>query len=218
LKRVTEVDLSENQSRCVSGPGDQEIIATILAGDSEVYAVLVERYQRSIFNLMFRMTGSYEDAVDLTQETFIKAYEQLHRFQQGRKFFSWLYTIGLNHSKNFLRKNSQSRLVSLEEFDLDCDLGSPCDQEKLLCARSDDRQLQTALNQLPVEYREAVLLRYFEDLSMDDVAESLGLSVSGAKMRIHRGLKKLRDILDECNVPGEASLEAGAWRVVNAQE
>jgi RNA polymerase sigma-70 factor (ECF subfamily) len=164
------------------------------------------------------MSGSYEDAVDLTQETFIRAYEQLHRFQQGRKFFSWLYTIGLNHAKNFLRKNGQSRTVSLEEFDLDCELSFPCDQEMALCARSDVRQLQAALNQLPVEYREAVLLRYFEDLSMDDVAESLGLSVSGAKMRVHRGLKKLREILEECDVPGAALTDAGAWRIVNAQE
>ena len=87
---------------------DAQVIAAISDGDVNAYSTLVLRYQRAVFNLMFRMTGSYEDATDLTQETFIKAYDQLHRFQKGKKFFPWLYTIGLNHAKNFLSQQKNS--------------------------------------------------------------------------------------------------------------
>ena len=89
---------------------DSQLIASILEGDVNAYSTLVLRYQEAIFNLMYRMTGSHEDAGDLAQETFIKAYEQLYRFQRGKKFFPWLYTIGLNHARNFLRHNKRNQM------------------------------------------------------------------------------------------------------------
>jgi len=92
---------------------EQQVIAAILAGDVDAYAVLVNRYQQPIFNLVFRMTSSYADAADLTQESFIKAYEQLYRFRLGQKFFPWLYTIALNQTRNLLRKNKAAKTLPL---------------------------------------------------------------------------------------------------------
>ncbi len=176
---------------------DQEIIDSIADGDSNAYAILVKRYQKAIFNLMFRMTGSYDDATDLAQETFIKAYEQLYRFQKGKKFFPWLYTIGLNHSRNFLRQRKKSRDISIEDCDPGSGLDYPGQQEDDLCARIDHQYISAALNQLPLDYREALILRYHEGLSMEDVAAALKLRMSAAKMRVHRGLEKLRCLLEE---------------------
>ena len=174
---------------------DAQVISAILAGDVNAYSVLVLRYQGAIFNLMFRMTGSYDDASDLTQETFIKAYDKMHRFQKGKKFFPWLYTIGLNHARNFLRHSKIARSVSLDDYEPGSGLDYAGQQEENIVEKLDYELLNAALNQLPLDYREAIILRYHEGLSMEDVAEALNLKLSAAKMRVHRGLEKLRDIL-----------------------
>jgi RNA polymerase sigma-70 factor, ECF subfamily len=176
---------------------DQQIVSAVLAGDVDAFSILVERYQKPVFNLMLRMTGSQEDAVDLAQETFIKAYEQLHRFRLGGKFYTWIYTIGLNHARNFLRRSNVSRRLFVEDNEAEPGVDNPGRNEDNLCARLDYRQLHEALQQLPVDYREAVVLRYHEELSMEDIAHALDISVSGAKMRVQRGLKKLKSFLEK---------------------
>lgn len=175
---------------------DQRVIYAILNGEVNAYAVLVARYQKPIYNLMFRMCGSVADAADLSQETFIKAYEQLHRFKEGRKFFPWLYTIGLNHCRNFLRLTKSRHAVSTEDCDLDAGLDDPSKQEERLFAQLDLERLREGLGGLPIDYREALVLRYHEELALEDVADALEISLSCAKMRVHRGLKKLREILE----------------------
>jgi RNA polymerase sigma-70 factor (ECF subfamily) len=175
---------------------DQEIIAAILGGNKDAYSVLVQRYQKPIFNLMYRVTGSYDDALDLAQETFIKAYENLDHFNKGARFFPWLYTIGFNHVRNFKRRDR----VSVRLFSRDCEgeklgLENPPQQEEQMCIQLDSRRLDQALQHLPPDYREAVILHYREGLSMEDIAIALQLSNSGAKMRVHRGIKKLREII-----------------------
>lgn len=176
---------------------DAEVIAAIWDGDVNAYSILVSRYQKPVFNLMFRMTGSYEDATDLAQETFIKAYDQLHRFQKGKKFFPWLYTIGMNHAKNFLRQRNRTHCVSIDDCEMGSGLDYPGQQEDNICSKLDYELLHTALDQLPLDYREALVLRYHEELSMEDVAFALKLKLSAAKMRVHRGLARLREILEK---------------------
>ncbi|MGV8072997.1 MAG: RNA polymerase sigma factor [Syntrophobacteraceae bacterium] len=176
---------------------DYQVVASVLAGDADAYAVLVQRYQKPIYNLMYRMTGSREDALDLAQETFIKAYEALHRFRGSDRFFPWLYSIGLNHSRNFLRRNKTRQTFDMEDRDPGSGLDYPGQEEDRQCARLDYQDVYNALDQLPVDYREAVVLRYHEELSMEEIAAALSISLSGAKMRVHRGLGKLRKLLEK---------------------
>lgn len=171
---------------------EANLIYEILAGDAEAYAILVRRYQKPIYNLMLRMTASNEDATDLTQETFVRAYEKLEQFKPSRPFFPWLYTIGLNLARDFQRKEKASR-TALEALS-----GDPDPREKAgdnphesLEAEQVARLLQT----LPLDYREALMLRFHEGLSVKELASALGITVSGAKMRIHRGLHRLRELL-----------------------
>lgn len=177
---------------------EQEIISAVLGGNTEAFALLVARYQKPIFNLMMRMTGSMEDAADLTQDTFVKAFQSLNRFQEGRRFFPWLYALGLNHSRNFLlkRKTSRERMFPIDDVETGSGLDYPGQEEENLCSRLDLERVRSALDRLPPDYREALVLRYHEDLPMEDVATALEVSLSGAKMRVHRGLKKLRTLLD----------------------
>jgi RNA polymerase sigma-70 factor (ECF subfamily) len=174
---------------------DQQVVAAILGGDVNAYGTLVRRYQKPIFNLMYRMTRSRADALDLSQETFIKAYDKLRLFKTDRKFFPWLYTIGLNHARNFIR-NSKSNPVSFSEnLEKDARFSMANGIEDPLCVKMEAHHLEKALQKLTPEYREAVLLHYHEEFSMEEIAEMLRLSVSGAKMRVNRGLKKLREMI-----------------------
>jgi len=175
---------------------DRQCICAVLSGEVNAYSAIVERYQKQIFNLLYRMTGSTADALDLSQEAFIKAYEQLHRFQQDKKFFPWLYSIAVNLAKNLLRSNrSRAQRAGVDELEGCSNLDYPQQQEEAMCNRLDNRLLYSAMLQLPPDYREAIVLRYQEGLSMEDIASALQISLSGAKMRVHRGLGKLREML-----------------------
>jgi RNA polymerase sigma-70 factor, ECF subfamily len=177
---------------------DQEIISAVLTGDMDAYGVLVRRYQKPIFNLMYRVTRSQEDALDLAQETFIRAYEKLDYFKEGARFFPWLYTIGFNHARNFLRKGKGAKSLSIEDWEeKPGGVALSRVEEENLNDRLDGKRLDQALQQLPPDYREAVVLHYHEGLPMVDIAEALHLSVSGAKMRVHRGIKRLREIVKD---------------------
>lgn len=175
---------------------DLQCICAVLDGDVDAYSAIVERYQKPIFNLMYRMTGSHADALDLAQEAFMRAYERLDKFQKDKRFFPWLYTIAMNQAKNLLRNNRRvSQSSYIDEWEGCSGLDYPQQQEEFMCSQLDSRVLYDAILQLPIDYREAIVLRYREELSIEEIAEAFEISVSGAKMRIHRGLNKLRDIL-----------------------
>jgi RNA polymerase sigma-70 factor (ECF subfamily) len=140
------------------------------------------------------MTGSEQDALDLTQETFVRAYEKLEKFNPSASFFPWLYTMGLNMARDFLRKTKR---CPIESYDRENSLTVEFDQDDRLVDQIDIQKLQERLQLLPVDYREALLLRFHEGLSVSEVAYALGLSLSAAKMRIQRGLLKLRQLLEK---------------------
>lgn len=173
------------------------VIQKVLSGDVDAYGFLVSKYQKSIYNLMYRQTRLKEEAADLTQETFLKAYERLERFRPEGRFFSWLYAIGSNLVRDWARKNR----IATEKKDLVFTELARNDQavesDELLDLKHNMEALLQALGSMPLEYREAIILRYREELSMKEIAEIFKLSVSGAKMRVHRGLEKLRKLLLE---------------------
>ncbi|MBW1711138.1 MAG: RNA polymerase sigma factor [Deltaproteobacteria bacterium] len=178
--------------------GDEDrIINDILAGDAEAYGILVKRYQGPIYNLMLRMNFSAEDGLDLSQETFLKAYENLERFKPGSRFFSWLYAIGLNLGRDLMRKQ-KSPMIPLDEQNYhQPEFAREAEQEKILLKNVDRIKVEEALQELPVKYREALILRYRQELTMSEISAALDISVSGAKMRVHRGLLRLRQTLAE---------------------
>jgi RNA polymerase sigma-70 factor (ECF subfamily) len=180
------------------------LVEEILAGNKDVYRVLVERYKNVVFNLAYRMTGSPEDALDISQETFIRAYQSLGRFRVGEKFFTWLYTICLNVAKNHLRQ--RSRRLRLQGAVYEETVGRdvcPGPEDSLL-DKEEARLMQGMLLSVPEHYRAAVVLRYNDGLSYEEISQALGISVSGAKMRVKRGLDKLRSL-----TRGEAGGQGG---------
>lgn len=176
---------------------DDAIIEAVLKGDVNAFSLIVRKYQQPIYNLMFRVVGVEDKAADLAQETFIRAYEKLDLFRPGNKFFSWLYAIGMNLARDSIRKNTK-QFYTLDRDD-DPLLNTHNGQKQV---NPYDKQIelahvQFALKKLPLKEKEAIILKYREGFTMKDIASALEISVSGVKMRIHRGLKKLRKYLSE---------------------
>jgi len=177
---------------------EPEIIARVLSGDRQAYALLVEAYNGPIFNLAYRMTGSREDADDLTQETFIRAYQNLRRYDRSKKFFTWLYTIGINLIRNHLKKNVRD-ISYLAAADSALEHHTQEHTREVGETLSDDRmiRLEQVIRKLPVDLREAIILKFVQDLTFEEVAAVTGDSVSAVKMRIYRGLDKIKQMMED---------------------
>lgn len=178
---------------------DALIIQEVLEGEKEAFAHIVNRYRGPLFNLVFRMTASKDAAVDLTQETFVRAYAGLSRYNPEKSFFTWIYTICLNLTRNHLEKKRETLLndgdrVAENDSNVSGQYASP---ETLAIRRQDLDGLEEALKTLPVDLREAVVLRYMQDLPFDTIAKMLNIGLSAAKMRVSRALEKLRTALSQ---------------------
>jgi len=173
------------------------IIGKVLSGNIDAFEDLVLEYQKNIYNLALRMTGNTEDASDITQEAFIKAYNSLSSFRNDSKFSVWLYRIASNLCTDFLRSKSRKPYQSLtvedevgEEAQLDIadDSFSP----EVMLERSLTRDaVRRGLDSLPPEHREILLLRELAGMSYDEIANTLSLEAGTVKSRIFRARKKL---------------------------
>lgn len=173
---------------------EAQLIEDILDGEAEAYAVLVRRYQGPIYALMTRMCKNIEDASDLTQETFVVAYEKMDRFKNGSRFFPWLYTIGLNIGRDYLRKRGRAEVSSCDLPDGFIEnLSSESSTDEVING-IDSGLILNAMDALGIGTREALMLRYQQGMSIKDISGVLGISVSSVKMKISRGLDKLRVI------------------------
>jgi len=177
---------------------DSALVEAVLSGDRDMYARLVNRYKRQMYNLAFRMTANSEVARDLAQETFVRAYANLHRYKLEKSFFNWLYTICINLTRNHLEKRHEilgengDESATWEDANPSAEHRSP---ETQIIEQQNINGLEAALSALPEDLREAVVLRYIQELPFDTVANSMGVSLSAAKMRVYRGLEKMREVM-----------------------
>lgn len=196
-----------------------EIIKSVLDGNIEAFESLVRAYEKTVYNLALRMTGSVEDAQDMTQETFIKAYRSLHTFRADSRFSVWVYRIASNVCRDFLRAKSRRAAVSLtvgeegEECELEiCDDSASVDRALTDSLTRD--AMRRGLEALGEDQRQILLLREINGLSYDEIAATLELEIGTVKSRIFRARKKLCTfLLRDGNIPDEfASLhkEGGA--------
>jgi RNA polymerase sigma-70 factor (ECF subfamily) len=162
-------------------------------GDDLAFARLVEAYQRPVYNLCYRMLGNAGDAEDAAQETFIRAYKAIGRVDLNRKFSSWLLSIASNYCID------QHRRRKLPTFSYDA-LESPIIEDKGLSVEAmlmqDEKQgaVTELLENLKPKDKAAVVMRYWYDYSYEEIAESLSLSVSAVKSRLHRARKELAEV------------------------
>lgn len=178
-----------------------ELIRKAANADREAFGQLVEQHQTQVYNLCLRMVGSREDAADLAQEAFLRAWKGLPYFQFGSSFSTWLYRLTSNVCIDFLRGQKRRSAVSitfLDEKDEEKQLDLPdpaAGPEDLAIQLESQEQIARAMNDLAVEYRQALTLRVIQGLSYTQIAELLDIKEGTVKSRIARAREQLRKIL-----------------------
>lgn len=188
------------------------IIKQVLEGDVNAFEGLVKEYEKNVYNLALRMTGDPEDAADMAQDAFIKAYSSLSSFRGDSKFSVWLFRIVSNLCLDFLRSRKRRPTVSLSvendegedmEFEIADESQSP---ETLLEQKLTREAVRCGLDSLPPEQRQILLLREIQGLSYEEIAQVLELESGTVKSRIFRARKRLSAfLLRDGNIPGFVS-------------
>jgi len=179
---------------------DEHLLELAVQGNGRSFGILVERWENRIFRFICRYTGSREDARDLTQDTFSKAFQNLSKLSNPARFSSWLYKIALNECRMRFRRGRGVRQVSLEDARLDEDRTNQvsADTPEDVAVRNEGiRKLKEAFGRLPEEQREVILMKEYEGLRFHEISGVLGIPLSTAKSRMYLGLKTLRKILEE---------------------
>jgi RNA polymerase sigma-70 factor, ECF subfamily len=176
---------------------DSVAIARVKAGDGDAYRALVDRHSRSVFRLAFRMTGNEQDAEDVVQETFLRAYKQLHRYESRSSFGTWLYRIAANYSLDLVRSRKRHPETAMEESTAPFTaVSGEAGPDRLLMGGEVQRTVSATLEQLSQQERTAFILRHFEGQSIDEIGSALGLSGNATKHSIFRAVQKLRRALE----------------------
>src|SRR4026208_2007246 len=188
---------------------DEERVARAKTGDTESFNQLVKRWERPIFALAYRTLGREEDARDVTQETFLRAFRALSGFKGDAKFSSWLYRIALNLRRDWMRKERRAPLVAVPEGvdveQLAADRG-PVETVEDLAARSElSREVAKAMESLPAEQRQAIILKEYHGLTFQEIADLMKCPLSTVKTRVYQGLSTLRKQLGEQLAPRRES-------------
>lgn len=184
---------------------DDTLIAACRDGDVSCFDELVRRYKDRVYNVLYRYVGNHEDALDLSQEVFVRAYRAIDRFRGGSRVYTWLYSIAANLARNRLRdrsrkgRNQGSSYEALEEAS-PAALASAADANdpsELAMDAEMQRMLHEALQELPETHRLAFVLRTFDDLSYAEIAETMECPVGTIKSRLNQARKMLYDRLRE---------------------
>ncbi|HEV7844607.1 MAG TPA: sigma-70 family RNA polymerase sigma factor [Pyrinomonadaceae bacterium] len=191
----------------VRAAAEAQFIERLRAGEAAAFNHLVEDRSGEVYALLYRLTEDAEEARDLTQETFLRAFQSIARFRGEADLRTWLYRIAINQARNrwrWWRRRRREQTVSLDASDSAdaqplglrlCDM-SQADPEQATLARERESRLRTALRSLGSSYREAVILRDIEGLSYEEVAATLEISVGTVKSRLARGRLELRRKLE----------------------
>lgn len=172
---------------------EAEIVAGVLKGDRQAYALLIDEYKSPIYNLAYRMTGNSEDADDLTQETFIRAYQYLWRYDIRRKFFTWLFTLALNLIRSHLRKKNKYNKSSEELRAHVLSDKNPSPETELI----ETQEISVCLLRLEEESRALLIMKFYQGLTFEEIAQITGKSLSAVKMSIYRGLESLKKMMKD---------------------
>ncbi|MFH1681334.1 MAG: sigma-70 family RNA polymerase sigma factor [Candidatus Eisenbacteria bacterium] len=165
---------------------DAKIVERCLRGERAAFEVLVDRYEKLVYNIAYRTLGNLEDAADVTQTVFVKVFERLDTFDPSRKFFSWIFRISMNESLNLVKRRRR-------EVDLDPEILADDPNPEELAAASEAREiLRRALPELHSDLRAVIVLRHFEGMSYREIGEVLGIPEKTVKSRLFSARHALR--------------------------
>lgn len=187
----------------MNGTKDQVVVERVIKGDVDAFSILVDRYQDRIYSAVLNYVSNPEDAVDVVQDTFVKAYSKLRTFDSASAFYTWLYRIAVNSSIDFLRKRKSRPADSLDDEKYSESGFEPVskdpstDPERVAVRAEQAGALRKAIASLSDKLRSVVVLHDVEGLSQEEVAEILGVPVGTVKSRVSRARAELRSILQK---------------------
>jgi RNA polymerase sigma-70 factor (ECF subfamily) len=180
----------------MSSERDELIVQACLAGERKAFEVLVERYEKKLYNAAFRIVGDSEDAMEATQSAFVKAYERLGSFNTAQRFFPWMYRILVNESLNIVNRRKR-----YDEIDSGFAVTAQNPEEKFGDAEL-ARHLQDAVRALKPDYRVVVALRHYQGFSYREISEILGIPEKTVKSRLFTARQQLREMLVRQGIVG----------------
>jgi RNA polymerase sigma-70 factor (ECF subfamily) len=175
---------------------DEELVSRSIGGDLDSFNQLVLRWERPIYSLAYRVIGREEDARDVCQETFLRAFRALNGFRGQAKFSSWLYRIALNLCRDWVRRERRTPVVQapedVEVLELAAVYEPGASIEDLVARRELTRVVERAMSRLPEEQRTAIILKEYHELTFQEIADLVGCPLSTVKTRLYQGLAVLR--------------------------
>ncbi|WP_294600869.1 sigma-70 family RNA polymerase sigma factor [uncultured Rikenella sp.] len=187
----------------LSTPTDRELIERTLAGDATCYETLFERYRRTLQSAVLAKCTDERDAEDILQESYVKGYFNLSRYNPDYTFGQWIYTIVRNQCIDYARRRrSAGNTLSIDgpDNELHGRINPPCDTpnpEERIISRQNSRQLDSLMEELPAHYRTMIELRFVREYSYEEIAEQLALPIGTVKTRIHRAREKLCTLITD---------------------
>ncbi len=192
------------------GPSDEELVAAFQRGELDAFDTLILRWDGKIRGAIYRILGSEDEARDLCQEAFLRAYRALPGFKGQARFSSWLYQIALNLCRDRMRRRRGRVFVSLDDADQPGHQKVDPGPSTLDLVESQDlsRAVADAIADLPEEQRVVIVLKEYQDLTFLEISETLDVPLSTVKTRLYRGLTQLRESLERRGVRGAAVVPA----------
>lgn len=187
---------------------DEDVMELLQGGYDQALQVIVERYEAKVQNFIVRYTHNLLDAEDLVQETFLRVFRSRHRYERIAKFSTWLYTIAFNLTKSLFKRSSKMQTTSIfaqddEDYGYERELVNDCIQQDVSLDQSMCvHYVQQALEVIPKEFKEAVVLRDIQHLTYEEIVEITGVPMGTVKSRINRGRARLKSILEK-TIPEE---------------
>ncbi len=180
---------------------DRVLVERILAGDSRAFEKLVEKYKRRIYYLAYRMTRDHDSADELAQESFVKAYQAMSGFKKEYSFYTWIYRICVNLTINFLKRESQTISVdTIEGSDYILGKSDQIDQLERMIASEQAAIVKRTLGTLPPDQQAVFILKTFDEMSYERMAEVMNCSIGTVMSRLFRARHKLRKALEAADV------------------
>ena len=192
---VTKVShKSSNEQMTIT---DDQLIKQILAGDTNVFSVLVDRYKDLVFTLALRMVKNREEAEEVSQDTFVKVFKNLNKFKGKSKFSTWIYRVAYNSCLDRIKRiKREYNVVSIDEF-TEHQVKTMDNALQQMEVHEHKQEIQKCLQLLPSEDGFLLTLFYFEDQSLEEIAKVVGLTANNVKVKLFRSRKKLATILKE---------------------
>lgn len=202
-KRLDIIKVPEIQPRAENILPDNDLVKLIQKGDTDLYSYIIERYQGKLFAYLYRLIGGREEAEDLLQDVFIKAFKNLRSYDTDRKFSSWIYRIAHNEAVNYIKRKSLKRFISWEDITSTKDklAGNSTEDgvDKEWMRQESIQEVDKAIDRLPAKYKQVLLLRYYSEKSYEEISEILLKPVNTVGTLINRAKKKLAEEMEIFN-------------------